>query len=214
MFALRRKARIAIGWLHDAGNALRVQAIHNAFMRYERNIAQYMHFQSYCLVERFFRLTLLLEHLSLRDAAVVQQRVGGSRPDIAHHQRGRDDRFLLILPGAHAHSIDVPILVQQLKDLAGEADLALLRKNVLLQMARQLAAAALHDGGRAVTQHIFRGAHNFGGADLAQFETEGEAGYALKKSDQTRVALHIDMTLKPEIKGKVTFAPGQGTQEH
>ncbi len=81
-------------------------------------------------------------------------------------------------------------------------------------MARQLAAAALDDGGRAVTQHIFRGAHHLGGADLAQFEAEGEAGYALKESDQARVAFHINMTLKPEIKGKVALVSGQGAQKH
>ena len=42
----RSQARVAVGWLHDTRNALRIQAIHNTFMRDKRNIAEKMHLQA------------------------------------------------------------------------------------------------------------------------------------------------------------------------
>ena len=46
MFAGRSQSRVAISWLHHTSDTLRIQTIHDAFMRDKRNIAEDMDFQA------------------------------------------------------------------------------------------------------------------------------------------------------------------------
>src|SRR5579884_2460326 len=53
VFSSRSQARITIGRLHNAGNTLSIETIHNAFMWNQRDITENMHFETYCLMNIF-----------------------------------------------------------------------------------------------------------------------------------------------------------------
>src|SRR5689334_7835757 len=96
----------------------------------------------------------------------MKQRIGGTRTDIADHQRGAQNLLCStrFLTNAHAGNALLPL--QDLDHIAGEPYLAPLLDDMALQLARYLATPALHDGRGTEAQHIFCRPDHLFGADL------------------------------------------------
>ncbi len=112
----------------------------------------------------------MLQYVGLGDLTIVQQGVGGTRSQVAHDERGAQQKLLAAGLVAHAHASHPPFFVQDLLHVALQAQLGSLFNDAALQFGGQRAAAASDDAGRAVAEHILRGADHFFRADLVRVQ--------------------------------------------
>jgi hypothetical protein len=157
---------------------------------------------------------LLFQYIGLGDLPVVQQGVGGARPQVTHDERGAQEQLLAAHLVARAHAHHAPLLMQNLLHIALQAQIGSLVGDVALQFGGQRAATALDDASRAVAEHVLRSANHLISADLGKLQAERKTRDALEKSYQFRVALYINMARQPLVERHRMLTGGKRSKEH